>query len=128
MGVEVRLADRGIILSYENLAQAARMGAMPQVRESSPQARPVAYMPDVVAPHGEIEIVSVMQTKAERNWTAQIVIASAHAGLRPYCALLEAEIRRVLARVDDPRVVRAYLKYLREESQKWFFVASCTRD
>ena len=63
--------------------------------------------------------IGVMQTKAERNWTAQVVIASAHAGLRPYCALLEAEIRRVLARVDDPRVVRAYLKYLREESQKW---------
>ena len=101
---------------------------MSQVRQPPSKARPVAYMPDVVAPHGEIEIVGVMATEVERNWTAQIVIASSHAGLKPYCRLLEDEIRRVLARVDDPRVVRAYLKHLRERSQHWFFIASCTRD
>lgn len=60
-----------------------------------------------------------MKTPVERNWTAQIVIASDHAGLKPYFKALENEILRVLARVDDPRLVRQYLDTITGCSKGW---------
>lgn len=62
-----------------------------------------------------------MATEVERNWTAQIVVASDHAGLRPYFKALEAEIYRVLARVDEPRLVAKYLDSLVESSRVWLW-------
>ena len=64
-------------------------------------------------------IVGVMETGVERTWTAHIVIASSHAGLAPHFRRLEEEILRVLARVDDPREVREYLKALKWASLMW---------
>ncbi len=61
-----------------------------------------------------------METGGDRNWTAQIVIASSHGGLRPHFRGLEEEILHVLARVDDPRDVMRYLAVLRGASKDWF--------
>jgi hypothetical protein len=60
-----------------------------------------------------------MATPYERNWTAHLVIASDHAGLRPYFRELETEMLRVLARVDDPREVREYIRALKWASLMW---------
>ena len=60
-----------------------------------------------------------MGTPDERNWTAQIVIASGHAGLSPHFRRLEEEVLHVLARVDDPRDVVRYLKVIRAASHDW---------
>lgn len=60
-----------------------------------------------------------MATETERNWTAHLVMSSEHAGLRPYFQKLEDEIRRVLARVDDPRWVKDYLIEMRLQSEAW---------
>lgn len=65
-------------------------------------------------------IIGVMATQWHRNWTAQIVIASEHAGLAPLFKALEVEMYRVLARVDDPSDVRGYLKAMVKESGVWF--------
>jgi hypothetical protein len=62
---------------------------------------------------------SEMATTELRGWTAQIVISSEHAGLRPFFKELEYEFRHVLARLDAPRDVRAYLNWLRVESSRW---------
>lgn len=63
-----------------------------------------------------------MATEVQRNWTAQIVIASDHAGLRPEFKSLENEMFRVLARVDDPREVMRYLRQLRASSEMWMAI------
>jgi len=63
-----------------------------------------------------------MATEVERNWTAHLVISTEHAGLRPHFKALEAEVCRVLARVDDPRDVREYLLALRRTSEAWLKV------
>ena len=63
-----------------------------------------------------------MAIASERNWTAHVVIASDHAGLKPQFKRLEAEIYRVLARLDDPRQVRRYLTKLFEVSEAWLSV------
>lgn len=60
-----------------------------------------------------------MATETERNWTAQIVVASDHAGLKPVFREFEGELLHVLARVDDPRDVVRYLKVLRGASRDW---------
>jgi len=60
-----------------------------------------------------------MATRAERNWTAHIVISSEHAGLRQHFKALEDELYRALARIDDPHVVRAYVQTLRRVSEGW---------
>lgn len=60
-----------------------------------------------------------MKTGGDRNWTAQIVISSDHAGLRPHFKRLEAEVMHVLARVDDPRDVRDYLDMMIMRSKVW---------
>ena len=60
-----------------------------------------------------------MATDVERNWTAHLVISSEHAGLSPEFKALEAEMYRVLARVDDPRAVVLYLRYMRGQSEWW---------
>jgi hypothetical protein len=60
-----------------------------------------------------------MENTTERNWRANVVIASAHAGLKPEFKRLEDEIYRVLARVDDPRDVREYIKALLGASQEF---------
>jgi hypothetical protein len=60
-----------------------------------------------------------MSTPTERNWTAHLVISSEHAGLQPVFKRLEAELYRALARIDDPRAVAAYLKFLRGCSNDW---------
>lgn len=69
-----------------------------------------------------------MATETERNWTAHLVISSEHAGLKPYFKQLENEMYRVLARVDDPRDVAEYVKWLTRESEsfmrKWEFYNS----
>lgn len=63
-----------------------------------------------------------MATQVERNWTAHLVISSEHAGLKPYFQALENEMRRVLARVDDPREVRDYIDMLFWRSRVWFTI------
>ena len=60
-----------------------------------------------------------MATAREREWTASVVISCEHAGLRPYFKQLEAEIYRVLARVDEPRAVIHYLHALQMASGAW---------
>lgn len=55
----------------------------------------------------------------ERNWTANIVVSSEHAGLRPYFKQLEAELLHALARIDDPRMVMKYLDSLVTTSRVW---------
>ena len=60
-----------------------------------------------------------MKTGGDRTWTAHVVIASEHAGLRPHFADLENEMLRVLARLDDPRDVREYLRALKWASLMW---------
>lgn len=64
-------------------------------------------------------IIGVMENRAERNWTAQIVISSDHAGLRPYFKLLEAKLLRVLARIDDPRDVKRFLIDMVQYSKRY---------
>ena len=63
--------------------------------------------------------VNQRTTASDRNWTAQIVIASSHGGLRPHFRRLEEEMLHVLARVDDPRDVMRYLAVLRSASKDW---------
>lgn len=60
-----------------------------------------------------------MATEIERNWTAHVVISCEHAGLRPYFKTLEAEIYRVLAHVDDPRMACKYISDLIHASKTW---------
>ena len=60
-----------------------------------------------------------MATGRERNWTAQIVISSGHAGLACCFKALEAEILHALARIDDPRLVAKYLDSLVTTSRVW---------
>jgi len=60
-----------------------------------------------------------MATPRERDWTAQIVISSEHAGLRPYFKQLEGELLHALARIDDPRMVMKYLDSLVTTSRIW---------
>jgi len=60
-----------------------------------------------------------MATEVERSWTAQIVLASEHAGLAPMFKTLEHEMLRVLARVDDPKQVREYLTAMKHRSEEW---------
>lgn len=60
-----------------------------------------------------------MENTIGRNWTAQIVIASEHAGLKPEFRALEDEVRHVLSRVDEPRDVRDYLQFVIRCSGQW---------
>ena len=60
-----------------------------------------------------------MSPSDERNWTAQIVISFEHMGLKPFGQQLEYELRRVLARVDDPRDVKKYLQFLTAASKAY---------
>lgn len=60
-----------------------------------------------------------MKTGGDRNWTAQIVVSSEHAGLRPYFKSLEAELMHVLARIDDPHDVRDYLLWMKQSCKAW---------
>jgi hypothetical protein len=60
-----------------------------------------------------------MDTSAERNWTATLVIASDHAGLCKEFKVFENEMYRVLARTDDPRMVRLYVGFLIAASKEW---------
>lgn len=64
-------------------------------------------------------IIGVMGIVGHRNWTAQIVIASSHGGLRPHFRSLEEQILHVLARIDDPWDVMRYLAVLRGASKDW---------
>jgi hypothetical protein len=63
--------------------------------------------------------IEQMTTRAERNWTAQIVIASDHAGLKPEFRALENEMYKALSRVDEPREVKHYLMAMRRASREW---------
>ena len=65
------------------------------------------------------ERANVMEPNQDRDWTAQIVIYFDHAGLRPIGLALADELRHVLARVDDPRLVASYLTWLKYESEQW---------
>jgi len=58
-------------------------------------------------------------TPIERDWTANIVITSGHAGLAPEFYELQCELYHVLARIDDPRAVVLYLRELRGASVDW---------
>jgi hypothetical protein len=64
-------------------------------------------------------ITEQMATSDARNWRANVVIASSHAGLRPGFKRLEDEIYRALARMDDPRDVRDYLNRMIHASEQW---------
>ena len=66
-----------------------------------------------------LRITSEMAIQWHRNWTASIVVSCEHAGLRPWFKSFEAELYRVLARVDDAREVREYLAYLGGASRDW---------
>jgi len=61
-----------------------------------------------------------METGGDRNWTAHIVIACDHGGLRSHFQALEAELLHVLARVDEPKDIRDYLAALSGQSKMWF--------
>ena len=74
--------------------------------------------PSAVSPARD-RITSEMATQAERNWTAHLVISSEHAGLKPYCRALEDEAYRVLARLDEPKRVKDYLRFMRSASRGW---------
>lgn len=74
---------------------------------------------DAYLERGRKEIRGVMENRAERNWTAHVVISSDHAGLRPYFKLLEAEVLRVLARIDDPQDVKRFLVDLVQHSKRY---------
>ena len=50
---------------------------------------------------------------------ATVVLSSDHAGINPRLSQLELEIRRTLARIDDPRAVRDYIRYLVQESREF---------
>lgn len=63
-----------------------------------------------------------MATEVQRNWTAHLVIACEHAGLRPYFQGLQDEMYHALARIDDPRKVVDYLRWLRGASAAWLQV------
>jgi hypothetical protein len=52
-----------------------------------------------------------------------VVVSCEHAGLRPYFKGLEDEIYRVLARIDEPKEVVAYLSALWNTSREWFELA-----
>ena len=67
----------------------------------------------------EDRVIGVMATQRERNWTANIVIASDHAGLKPEFLRLQTAIYHALARIDDARDVALYLRYLRASSAAW---------
>lgn len=60
-----------------------------------------------------------MTTRAERNWTAHLVISSEHAGLQPLFKQLQGELYRVLARCDDPHDVYDYVTMLILRSKVW---------
>ena len=62
----------------------------------------------------------VMGNQPERNWTAHMVLTSGHAGLAKEFNELERELYRVLAHVDDPIIVRSYLHFMRQASDRWF--------
>lgn len=64
-------------------------------------------------------VIGVMANKPERTWTAHLVIASEHAGLKPVFRAMEDEMRHVLARVDEPRDARRYITVLRQASRDW---------
>jgi hypothetical protein len=59
-----------------------------------------------------------MSTRTERGWTAHLVISSEHAGLKPAFKALEDELYHALARIDDPRAVKNYLRELRTRSKE----------
>lgn len=71
---------------------------------------------DLLAP---LRITEQMATRDHGVWTASIVIVCEHPGLRPEFRALENELYRVLARIDDPREVREYLKQLGCASRDW---------
>jgi hypothetical protein len=48
-----------------------------------------------------------------------LVVSCEHAGLKPTFKALEAELYRVLARIDNPRMVKNYLKWLVNQSRGW---------
>ena len=60
-----------------------------------------------------------MSNPQKRNWTAQIVIAFKNKALNVYGRALEDEMRHVLARVDDPRDVAAYIENMAMASVLW---------
>jgi hypothetical protein len=92
------------------------MGAVSQVRQPPSKARPVAYMPDVVAPHGEIEIVGVMEAG---RFKVMINMSSDHAGIAAELNKFERELYGVIAHVDDARKLRDYLQAMVVWSQTW---------
>jgi hypothetical protein len=60
-----------------------------------------------------------MATSGNREWKASIVISSEHVGLRPHFKLLESELYRALARIEDPRKVTDYLRWMIGASANW---------
>lgn len=60
-----------------------------------------------------------MKPAGEREVRALIVLTCEDAVLKPLFRRLEQELIRVLARVDDPRVIRKYLEHLMAVSRAW---------
>lgn len=50
-----------------------------------------------------------MSPRRDRPWTAHIVMATEHAGLKPYFQKLEDALYGCLSELDDPRHVRDFL-------------------
>ena len=53
------------------------------------------------------------------RWRATIAMSSDHAGIGQELAWLERDILAALARIDDPRQVRAYIRWLEVSSFNW---------
>lgn len=60
-----------------------------------------------------------MATRPDPEYTVSIVVSSDHAGLKPVFKQLEGELYHALARIDDPRDVRDYLRRLIHASELW---------
>jgi len=61
-------------------------------------------------------IIGVMEPA---KFKMMVTMSSDHAGIARELKWLEREIYRVVARVDDPRKVRDYLRHLESASQAW---------
>jgi hypothetical protein len=60
-----------------------------------------------------------MATPSKNPWKAMIVLGSDHAGLKHHFQRLEDELRFGLDRIDDPRKVIDYMRWLLGASAHW---------
>lgn len=53
------------------------------------------------------------------RWKATVVLSSDHAGIQAELGALETALLETLARIDDPRKVRDFLRAIRVEIRVW---------